>query len=512
MAPRMRLSQNMTPPEGVRDYSRVRRMLAHKKPVRKSHVVLFGQLFGLGAVFMLSFGYFSDSEFRQTITNGVAAVWPASSGVTESSNAQHASVAIDPFAQPDSVVPQQAAPVAVKPVIVATPKAESLPSAIAPIAPIAQLEKPKPPPAILKVVVPKPASVAVAPVKQVALPIPVPPLPKPATPVVASKVLTPVTAVKVATPVIAPAAVQVVTKVEKVVVVAQAVPPPVVKIPALSAPVKIQSRIIVPTEKTDERLPPQHTPGEVFSDCENCPKLIVVAATPEEGVFKSLNANYSSDVQSLSPFSIGEHEITFDDWDRCVRDGGCTTQPTDEGWGRGQRPVIHVSFNDINDQYIPWLSRISSHQYRLPSEAEWEFAVRGGASGNPQFAYSFGNDEALLCDYGNSSDLAANPADSNWVGTPCNDSFAATAPVGSLKPNPLGIFDMHGNVWEWVSDCLGSTFSRDPAKKAVDCNFRVLRGGSWASPASALRSAERGWEKPDKNKDSIGFRVVRSLP
>ena len=494
----------MEPPHGLRDYSRARRLLAHKKPVRKSHFVLFSQLFGLGVAFMLSFGYFSNSEFRKTISNGVAAVMPAPTAVDEITSTQNATIVIDPFAQPDSVMPQQPAPVEVKPAIAAKSKAVPLPPAIVPIV---QVAKPKPPPTTLKVIAPKPMAVAVVPVTQMAPPIPVPSLPKPVTPDATVKAVTPIAA-----PSIVPTAAQVVTKVEKIVVVAQAAPLPVVKIPALGAPAKIQSRIIVSPEKTVGRLVPQRAPGEVFSDCANCPKLIVVAATPDEGMPEPLNANYSGDADGLKPFAIGEHEITFDDWDRCVAEGGCTAQPSDEGWGRGQRPTIHVSFNDINDQYIPWLSRASRQTYRLPSEAEWEFAVRGGASGNPKFAYSFGDDEALLCDYGNSSDLAAKNADSNWTGTACNDGFATTAPAGSFKPNPLGIYDMHGNVWEWVSDCLRSGYSTDPAKNTMDCNFRVLRGGSFASPAAALQSAERGWERPDKQKSSIGFRVARSLP
>ena len=446
---------------------------------------------------------------------------------------KHASTAIDPFATPNSVTIQQPTPVVVtaaKPK--ATPinaKTEGLPAvAVQTVKPIVPATKPFIP---------------------IAMPLP----PKPATQVAALKVVEPVVAVAQATPAATPpvaaapltiivpaadtivaakpepvatepqsaaeppvaAAAPVPVKAETPLVLAEAVPPPVVQIQAPDTAAKSQERIEVPpvpVEKTAEQLVPQRTQGDTFSDCDNCPELVVVAGTPDEGVIKALNANYSGGMTSLEPFAIGEYEITFQDWDACVADGGCTTQPSDDGWGRGKRPVIHVSFNDINDQYLPWLTRVAHHTYRLPSEAEWEFAVRGGSSANQQFAYSFGNDVSLLCDYGNSSDLAAKTADSNWAGTPCNDGFATTAPVGSLKPNPLGIYDMHGNVWEWVSDCLRSGYSADPAKNAFDCNFRVLRGGSWASPAPALRSAERGWEKPGKEKNSIGFRVARSLP
>jgi formylglycine-generating enzyme required for sulfatase activity len=514
----------LLPPEVLRDYSRARPSQRLKRLPRKSNFALFAQLFGLGAAFMLSFGYFSNDDFRQSVTNVVAAVLPTPPPVAASPDVKHASAAIDPFAAADSVVPQLTAPRPVAIAVQAAPPLAIIPKIGPPPPATQQVVRPLPAPIELKVAEAKP--VAVVQPKPTPVAIPMPPLPKPTLQVAALKVVVPqvvaaphimpaaapppvvATVVASAVAVAPPAAI----KVEKPAVVAQTVPPPVVQIPA---PEKVQGRIEalpVPAEKTVEQLIPQHTQGDVFTDCKTCPELVVVAATPDDGVPKPLNANYSGDLTNLKPFAIGQNEITFDDWDRCMTDGGCTTQPSDEGWGRGQRPVIHVSFNDINDQYIPWLSRVSNHQYRLPSEAEWEFAVRGGSSANPQFLYSFGNDVALLCDYGNSSDLAAKTADSNWAGTPCNDGFATTAPVGSLKPNSLGIFDMHGNVWEWVSDCLRSGYSTDPAKNAYDCNFRVLRGGSWASPADALRSAERGWERPDKQKNSIGFRVARSLP
>ena len=115
------------------------------------------------------------------------------------------------------------------------------------------------------------------------------------------------------------------------------------------------------------------------------------------------------------------------------------------------------------------------------------------------------NDGSLLCQYGNSAELAG-------TGSGCSDGFINTAPAGSLKPNALGLFDMHGNVWEWVADCWQPQYSAKPVKPAEACTTRVLRGGSWASAAGALRSAARGWESQDKGKNSIGFRVARALP
>ena len=255
----------------------------------------------------------------------------------------------------------------------------------------------------------------------------------------------------------------------------------------------------LPSEPTS---PPQ-TDGQPFRDCATCPELVGVApgrfvmGAGSEGL---VSVTTAQEVAIAAPFASGRYEITFEEWSQCVTDGGCTSQPADENWGRGRRPVINVSFNDITQQYLPWLSRKTGFTYRLPTEAEWEFAARGGAAAPAGLAYSFGDDTALLCEYGNSSDPA------------CNDGYATTAPVGSLKANALGLFDMHGNVWEWMADCWQPQYSAKPVEQVEVCNSRVLRGGSWSSAASALRSAARGWERQDKFKNSIGFRVARLKP
>jgi formylglycine-generating enzyme required for sulfatase activity len=263
--------------------------------------------------------------------------------------------------------------------------------------------------------------------------------------------------------------------------------------------------------------PPQ-TDGQPLRDCATCPELVGVApgrfvmGAGSEGLGQQVSVTTAQDVAIAAPFAIGRYEITFDEWSQCVGDGGCTSQPADENWGRGRRPVINVSFNDITQQYLPWLSSKTGFTYRLPTEAEWEFAARGGGAAPAGQAYSFGDDTELLCGYGNSSDLAARTTDANWTGINCNDGYATTAPAGSLKPNGLGLFDMHGNVWEWTADCWQPQYSAKPAKPDEACNSRVMRGGSWASAAPALRSAARGWERQDKSKNSIGFRVARQQP
>ena len=260
-----------------------------------------------------------------------------------------------------------------------------------------------------------------------------------------------------------------------------------------------------------ESVKPKQADGQAIRDCATCPELVVVNAgrfamgEGSAGLEHQASLTSTQEVTIAASFAIGRYEITFDEWGQCVVDGGCTSQPADEGWGRGRRPVINVSFNDITEQYLPWLSRKTGITYRLPTEAEWEFAARGGAAAAAGQAYSFGNDGTLLCQFGNSSD-------STGTSGTCSDGYATTAPAGSLKANALGLFDMHGNVWEWMGDCWQPQYSAKAAKPAETCTTRVLRGGSWASKAAALRSAARGWESQDKSKNSIGFRVARALP
>jgi formylglycine-generating enzyme required for sulfatase activity len=216
------------------------------------------------------------------------------------------------------------------------------------------------------------------------------------------------------------------------------------------------------------------------------------------------------------PFAIGQFEITIGDWDACVKDGGCKLKIKDEGWGRDKRPAINVSWEDIKTQYLPWLSKKTGHKYRLPSEAEWEYAARA-TMGTDSLApkYSFGDDTGQLCTFGNGADVTAKEANGGGFGADCSDGYAATAPAGSFKPNQFGLFDVHGNVWEWVEDCWNESYANAPADGKAwtsgDCSSRVVRGGSFNSDVPKLRSATRGWNQPSGRNRSIGFRVVREL-
>ena len=166
-------------------------------------------------------------------------------------------------------------------------------------------------------------------------------------------------------------------------------------------------------------------------------------------------------------FAMGKYEITFDEWAACVSDGYCQSKKSssDGGWGRGKRPVINVSWEDITGDrgFLDWLnSKVEGAPYRLPTEAEWEYAARAGT----QTRYFFGDSDGSLGDYA-------------WFG---GNSGRKTHPVGGKRPNPWGLHDMHGNVWEWAQDCWNDSYAAAPVDGSAwmsgDCSRAVLRGGS----------------------------------
>ncbi len=265
--------------------------------------------------------------------------------------------------------------------------------------------------------------------------------------------------------------------------------------------------------------PPSTGPdiGEKFRDCTDCPDMVVVPA----GSFRmgDLNGGFDVDekpvhtVTIAEPFAVGRFEVTWAEWEACIRDGGCSNSGPDgdggdKGWGKGKRPVINVSWEDVQS-YIGWLSRKTSKNYRLLSEVEWEYVTRAGSTTK----YHFGNSESSLCRYANGADISSNYSGRN---TSCSDGYGEqTAPVGSFQPNAFGIYDMHGNVWEWVQDCWNDSYAGAPSSgrawEAGDCSRRVLRGGSLNNRPRDLRSAIRNWSYLSKRGAVAGFRVSRTL-
>jgi formylglycine-generating enzyme required for sulfatase activity len=205
----------------------------------------------------------------------------------------------------------------------------------------------------------------------------------------------------------------------------------------------------------------------------------------------------------LDPFEIGKYEVTFADWDACVADGGCPPIDDDEGWGRGRHPAINVSWQQAHD-YIRWLNHSGGSGFRLPSEAEWEYAARAGTD----TAFSTGP--------------CINTDQANFDGTfeygdcpnPTNVDLHRTQPVGSYPANPWGLYDVHGNVNEFVADCWNEGYEGAPTDGSAwddgNCTRRVLRGGSWQGYPGYLRSAYRCRSGPAFGHRTIGFRLART--
>ena len=254
-------------------------------------------------------------------------------------------------------------------------------------------------------------------------------------------------------------------------------------------------------------------PGQSFRDCPECPQMVVIP----EGHFLmgDLAGKGEADekpvyrVNLRRPMAVGKFEVTFAEWDACVDGGGCGGySPADQGWGRGARPVVNVSWNDVVG-YLKWLSRWTGKRYRLLSESVWEYAARAGT----ETKFHFGNRTRQLCTYANGSDRSFGGGSGNRK---CSDGYGAmTAPVGRFTANRFGLYDMHGNVWEWVADCWhGNNIGRPVNGRAWrdgDCSRRVLRGGSWYDRPVALRAANRGSFRRERRGDNVGFRVARRI-
>ncbi len=205
----------------------------------------------------------------------------------------------------------------------------------------------------------------------------------------------------------------------------------------------------------------------------------------------------------VQPFEIGQREVTFADWDACVLDQGCTKNPSDEGWGRGDRPVINVSWEDMKE-YLRWLNRLTGKGYRLPSEAEWEYAARAGTTTPFSTGACITTDQA---NYDGTFEYAG-------CGQPSDVNLGRTAPAGSYPPNPWGLLDMHGNVSELTDDCWNAGFDGAPTDGSAwhdgNCAQRVMRSGSWYGYAGYMRSAYRCRVGPAFSHRSIGFRLART--
>jgi formylglycine-generating enzyme required for sulfatase activity len=236
----------------------------------------------------------------------------------------------------------------------------------------------------------------------------------------------------------------------------------------------------------------------VFRDASFAPELVVVPAGGFlMGSSEEEDERPQHHVTIARRFAIGRYPVTFDEYDRFC-DKTQREKPGDGGWGRGRRPVISVSWGDARE-YIAWLSQETGKAYRLPSEAEWEYACRAGTTTR----YSFG--DIITPDNANYDDDASD--------------LGRTSEVGTYPANPWGLHDMHGNVWEWVDDDWHENYRGAPSdgsawkeiKGSADSRLCVLRGGSWNYISWNCRSARRSRIGTELRSSAVGFRVARTL-
>jgi formylglycine-generating enzyme required for sulfatase activity len=265
--------------------------------------------------------------------------------------------------------------------------------------------------------------------------------------------------------------------------------------------VYVWSNVHVLTAAQEKALKAGNPP---FKECTHCPDMIVIPAgsftmgSPEgKG---DTDEHPQHNVTIAMPFAVSKFELTFAEWDACWAQGGCP-RASDSGFGRGQRPVINVNWDEAKG-YVAWLSRITGKPYRLLSEAEYEYAARGGA----QTVYPWGSDIEL-----NGQVMA------NCSGCGSELGGKQTSPVGSFAANAFGLHDMVGNVWEWTEDCYHAKYKDSPTDGSAwitgggDCTLRVFRGGSWYYLPSDLRSARRRENSTIYREYDVGFRVARTL-
>jgi formylglycine-generating enzyme required for sulfatase activity len=286
-----------------------------------------------------------------------------------------------------------------------------------------------------------------------------------------------------------------------------------------------------------EHAPAVSQPRPSFKDCADCPEM--VALSPGEFMMGSPESEFERREPEGRPrrvviatrFAIGKFEITMDQFSAFVAESGMAVgeqcrkivglSGSSARWGApeasfrqpgfevtSKHPVVCISWHDAQ-AYVAWLGRRTGKPYRLPTEAEWEYSARAGTS----TSYSFGDDATALCAYAKFADLAS---PFGWRGG-CRSDIATygAIPVGSLMPNPWGLFDMHGNAWEWVEDCWTPNAMEIPtdgsALSRPGCDMGVIRGGSWAAGSGRSRSASR-WPTPiAEHYQHVGFRVALSL-
>ena len=274
------------------------------------------------------------------------------------------------------------------------------------------------------------------------------------------------------------------------------------------------------------------SPG--FRDCDACPLMVVVPAgsvllgSPASEVGRRDDEGPRRRVAIPAPLAVSRHEISRGDYEAFLRatghpvGAGCLTDRERHGtWTMDNvstlrdpnfrqdddHPVVCVSWEDAQ-AYVAWLNRrVPGAGFRLLREAEWEYAARAGSDA----AYPWGAEPDLGCEHMNGVDRTVLPAYPDWVALGCSDGALYTAPVGSYRANAFGLFDMIGNVAEWVEDCSTDSYAAPPVAPGAACARRIIRGGAWGSTAPNLRTADRFRQPPGHRDDSIGIRIARPM-
>ena len=282
--------------------------------------------------------------------------------------------------------------------------------------------------------------------------------------------------------------------------------------------------------------------GARFRDCADCPEMITVPAgtftigSPADEPGRRDDEGPQRKIRIDRPFAVGQYEVTRRQYEAFLREtrhpvsGNCMTDRRKSGtWAldaqtnvhdpgfvqSGKHPAACVSWYDAK-AYLAWLNAKTGGGYRLLTEAEWEYVARAGSI----TAYPWGPDIKHGCSYMNGFDrVIVNKKGDLYKGervsyADCSDGYLNTAPVGSYLPNTFGIYDMIGNLAEWVEDCSTSSYALmrvDGTAEGGDCDKRIVRGGSWGTQPRQLRSAERTRYSPTAVDDSIGIRVAKTV-
>ena len=283
--------------------------------------------------------------------------------------------------------------------------------------------------------------------------------------------------------------------------------------PASPAPVIVASLspTVQPATSPD---PGAHNAGvKSFKDCDTCPEMVVIPhgaaliGSPRQETARMPHESAPSEAIIPTSFAVGRYDVTFDEWDACVAAGGCNSwRPGDFTWGRGRQPVIFVSWTDA-EAYVAWLRQKTGRPYRLLSETEWEYAARGcTTTACPNQPFWFGAITPEIANY---------DARYAYLGSPKGVARRRALPVDEGPPNPFGLYNMLGNVRQWVEDCWSANPGPPPPAGAPrldgDCADRVTRGGSFDDKPQELRAAARSWQTIDTQSQKIGFRVARAL-